>query len=483
MRGIPRVPRIDAMGNVYEGSTQGNGPTWVLCLVTFSVGLFTPSLGPLSFLLGFLILGTMIFVLLVHILERKQHLYTFPTLIGVLLGGQPFFRDFVMRGFPAGYLVVDYAVLGLGLLSLPIVVASRFPRAVRSPIWLWGTLCLWTIITLSISVDPARGRIFTVLYIDCFLLMLLATHFSRDPRWRSAMLDGVILGALLALGIAINYYVVTPEEFWRDPESVRFGHTLTSAVQVGTFLYIGTFACILRFLEHKRLLFSGVIVLVLSSFAFFTFSRGPLIALLAALLVLLSVVNRRSRLPVLFVIGLSGSVALSLANAFFPQQLEDRVTAVDPDRVGQGRLDIWSVSFDMWAERPLAGWGAGSYTPVYAEFSWRHPTAPQSISDAHNMLVQIAVELGVPGLFLFMASIAGLVTVAWRVKAVPALAALTYTIVLGVTANWKIPIVYALIAIACMYIVESLQEREDGAVAPIRSVPSKAHRFLRGGTF
>jgi O-antigen ligase len=83
------------------------------------------------------------------------------------------------------------------------------------------------------------------------------------------------------------------------------------------------------------------------------------------------------------------------------------------------RATVWRNSFQMFKDRPVLGFGAGSFRISYGAYSYRAIsdrafTKARQIRKAHNEYVQSAVELGVPGLVLFIVPLFyGLLT-AWR---------------------------------------------------------------------
>lgn len=56
------------------------------------------------------------------------------------------------------------------------------------------------------------------------------------------------------------------------------------------------------------------------------------------------------------------------------------------------REDTWAGAFDAFRERPLTGWGLGSFPRVYQDFSITSYT-----KYAHNLVLQVAVDSGIIG--------------------------------------------------------------------------------------
>ncbi len=64
-----------------------------------------------------------------------------------------------------------------------------------------------------------------------------------------------------------------------------------------------------------------------------------------------------------------------------------------------GRLPLWSTATVMIRERPLLGWGHGSFSPAYdLLYPIESPDAHRFRGSAHNLYLQIAAESGLPGL-------------------------------------------------------------------------------------
>jgi O-antigen ligase len=75
--------------------------------------------------------------------------------------------------------------------------------------------------------------------------------------------------------------------------------------------------------------------------------------------------------------------------------LVGRGSGVAGGGITHGRLREWRVAVQTWSDRPILGAGAGAYAIASA------PRAGRSASRyAHDLLLEFAAELGVPGLLL-----------------------------------------------------------------------------------
>ena len=77
------------------------------------------------------------------------------------------------------------------------------------------------------------------------------------------------------------------------------------------------------------------------------------------------------------------------------------------------RTETWSSAVAIWLERPLNGWGPGSFPAVF-RFSQSVPTFPDPGTDAQNLIVQVLLESGLIGLAALIVGGAGLVIGIWR---------------------------------------------------------------------
>ena len=142
-----------------------------------------------------------------------------------------------------------------------------------------------------------------------------------------------------------------------------------------------------------------------------TKSRGAWMGLAAALGVLVVLRWRWGWLALgLGSAGLGGWIA-SLGWAPFLEML----TANEAIRGLDGRMEIWSRGLYMVRDFPFTGVGLGSYGPVADRLYPFFLEPPGSVPHAHNLFLQVAVDLGLPGLLAWLVVFGGVIACAWRV--------------------------------------------------------------------
>jgi O-antigen ligase len=66
---------------------------------------------------------------------------------------------------------------------------------------------------------------------------------------------------------------------------------------------------------------------------------------------------------------------------------------------GHGRISYWHAAVDAWTQRPLLGSGAGTFYQASVAYQQNHDMT----SFAHNLPLELAAELGIPGFLLGLA--------------------------------------------------------------------------------
>jgi O-antigen ligase len=137
-----------------------------------------------------------------------------------------------------------------------------------------------------------------------------------------------------------------------------------------------------------------------------TRSRGALFATLAGVLVLVVLTPYR-RHRAFSLVTLLGLLAVGLANVGVNAVGAFLARGQSGAQLQQlnGRLEIFEVGVELIGQRPLFGHGYLAGRTVFYDRIWWHP------GEAHNVLLEIAVSMGLVGLCVFLALV---LTVAGR---------------------------------------------------------------------
>ncbi|MHB1382492.1 MAG: O-antigen ligase family protein, partial [Thermoleophilia bacterium] len=128
------------------------------------------------------------------------------------------------------------------------------------------------------------------------------------------------------------------------------------------------------------------------------------------------------------------------------------------------REDTWAGALEAFRERPLKGWGLGSFPQVYQEYSFTSYT-----KYAHNLVLQAAVDSGVIGaalMALFLLYVTALCLLRLARRADPTARAASVAGLVFICFNlfdweWYVPVLAA-----WFMVVASLAAQGSGAAGP-----------------
>lgn len=166
-------------------------------------------------------------------------------------------------------------------------------------------------------------------------------------------------------------------------------------------------------------------------------ARSYYLGLAAAIPVLL---YPRGRKRILQATGIGALVVLALA-LFGPASVRTRFRSLwDLNNPSSAeRIYLWKAGLEQWKDRPLVGWGpgtyaltAGPYKAPYGQFI-HYPGRPagfDTTGHCHNLYLMIALQTGLVGLLLFLAFLAAVAARIWRQP----VASLKWGVLAGLTA-------------------------------------------------
>ncbi len=314
-------------------------------------------------------------------------------------------------GETANLLVPLYLVIAGGVVAT-VLRDWTTPRAEtgparRLPLVLAAVVVLYALQTLY-SDDFSKG-----LQNVCFFLVPFTVAFAllRDVKWDARMLRWV----LIVLGVEATLFVligsvefVTRSLFWNDQvirsnefhAYFRVNSVFWDPNVYGRYLALVTVVATAAMLwartrEAFWLLCGLILVLWLGLVP--TFSQSSFLALLAGLAMLAAIRwSWRWTLGVV-VVGAIGAVLVVLLVGGSGKITSDRLNV---DLSGRGNLV--SGGLDLFSERPIQGYGSGSFQAAYREHR-KNKDVPVTVS--HTEPVTVAAEQGLIGLLAYGALI------------------------------------------------------------------------------
>lgn len=191
---------------------------------------------------------------------------------------------------------------------------------------------------------------------------------------------------------------------WVHPNVMALALVVLFPVLLSIFLFVG------GKLKRWQMFANGLIVVFTAIMIVLTQARGSLVTLFALILILVALRWRRGWL--LVTLGLI--IVMLLSVCIGPRKILEIVIATDALTGLDGRMEIWSRAIYMIQDFPFTGIGMGSFGPVADSLYPFFLRAPGTIPHSHNIFLQIAVDLGIPGLIAWLAIFLLIAWMGWQ---------------------------------------------------------------------
>lgn len=311
---------------------------------------------------------------------------------GMPLVNQPLFAHFADQLTMTKYLGLAAVAYG----AVHLAIKRRMPDALRSIVFPL-LLAFYALVTVSYFTRslPMPWQMSPFLSYTSFVVLcfLVAAIVDTPERLRVTLLvaiGSVAIGSLYVLREWQKYHTryvdFRPGYVVGDPNYF----TLSAVVCLPLALFL-----LRERRPWQRAVLLGCVVLTLLAVALCA-SRGGFLALLTALAFLWWRSPHRVRN-----LGLIALVLVPLV-AFAPDSAFHRLVKPDysDQEAVQNRLVVWRAGLKIIADHPLTGIGLGNFKPMVEHFEH---SGLRVDSLAHNTYIQLAADLGLPGLGLFLA--------------------------------------------------------------------------------
>jgi O-antigen ligase len=269
--------------------------------------------------------------------------------------------------------------------------------SLEKPVWLFAALALWLNFSPLWSEIPISSIETVLVFNTALLAALLASRLNNSEVSR---LFTLIFVAAAALSLLTLWQVL--QQGAQRPTGMLLNWNSHAAL-----LNLAIIPLCWRYLNDTNArAYSGPLLALLVCSLALTQSRGALLGLAVALLLLLPPLyqtSQRSNYYRPFIImGLwmvcGYTVATLINDGIGAARLLQGLSGADP--VMSGRFEIWHATFNAYLDRPWLGWGLGTYWGFYPLY--RMPIENSAGTFAHNDYLQILAESGPVGLLLLL---------------------------------------------------------------------------------
>jgi O-antigen ligase len=327
----------------------------------------------------------------------------------------PFRVPIASGGSTANLLVPLYVVVGAGALAYaaPRVFGDQGEvRERRATLLEWllaGAVVLYAVqASYSDDFDKALENV-VFFYVPFALLFALLARMTWTRR-----LAVQVLGVLAVLAVAfacVGFVEYATRHLFLNPKVIasnqfetyfRVNSLFFDPNIYGRFLAIVMIglAAALIWSTRPRVVWGVTAVLaVLMAGLVLTLSQSSFAALLLGLLILAG-----ARWSPRWALGV-GAAALLIGAVFVlaaPSSVRLHLnSSKSADTATSGRYDLVKGGVDLFADKPLAGYGSGAFSRAYRRS--QKGSAEKAVSASHTIPVTVAAEQGVPGLALYLA--------------------------------------------------------------------------------
>jgi O-antigen ligase len=324
----------------------------------------------------------------------------------------PFRLPISAEGRTVNLLIPLYLVVGAGVLAH--LLPRLFRREERGPNTLeWLLLATLVLYAMQALYSSDRGKAaenLAFFYVPFALLLVLL----RDVDWRRELLLRC-LGIAVALAVifaGIGFVEYARKELFLNPKVVaanqfdnyfRVNSLFFDPNIYGRFLalvMIAVTTVVLWWRNMRGVLAAAAVLAWLLAGLVTSFSQSSIAALLLGLAVLAA--YRWSVRWALYVAG--GLVVLALATALAAPaswHLGLKGNGGSANNATTGRAKLIEGGLELFADRPLQGYGSGSFQKEYERHS--KATVENATSASHTIPITVAAEQGIVGLALYVA--------------------------------------------------------------------------------
>jgi O-antigen ligase len=159
--------------------------------------------------------------------------------------------------------------------------------------------------------------------------------------------------------------------------------------------------CLTRYAYGTRKILAALAAALMASTVFLSGSRGGMLALMMELMVLFTLIRAQQRkLKVALSVGVFLVLVFGLLAWIGGGELANRLASVHTEAraelSGGTRLTIARDGLGMFLQKPIVGWGLGTFPVIYPHF--RSFYTNFFVNEAHDDYIQLLAEMGALGL-------------------------------------------------------------------------------------
>jgi O-antigen ligase len=355
-------------------------------------------------------------------------------LVPLVVGPDSFVVPFVV---PKAVLLQAVALLMVAGYGIGYATGARARRGTDPVSWAYGAVVLAFVLSTLTGADPVRsvwdslermGGLVTVASVAIAYGVTTTTITRQRERqlWLLAA-TALILPVLVVAVLNIARVDVLGLVAGRRPVST-LGHPAYVG-GMGLFAAFGAFTAWTSAPSRRRGMLVAVIALAGFAAVILSESRGAFVALIAGVVAIVSSraaaagpgsAPRRAVTWSFSALTFTAAAVVALMKSPWSDRLPLVRRIADLSAVAPGfdiRIRTWRIAASAWSERPLLGWGPGTFQQLFEDRYdpelFRHGPLSAWVDDAHNVVMNALAEQGVVGALAVLALFAAIVVRNW----------------------------------------------------------------------
>lgn len=306
------------------------------------------------------------------------------------------------------------------------------PSATWHPLWQEAAEALR--INHGGAISAAPGETWgAIMRLSCYAtVFLLAAELGKERARAHQALTAVAVTGVAYAGYGLLVYFSGTETIWWLKKWSYLGDLTSTFVNrnaYGAYAGLGLVCCVAMFAHRLRqrrneqrgaaewtetLLIRAmpylIAALLTGTTLLLSHSRGAFLASGVALAVLMVVLTLGRTLPPRSAIGISVVIAtISLIAIVINGEVTlGRLVETGSPTADEGRPEVYRLTMAAIADAPLTGHGLGAFQSAFRMYRDTTLPFPEDWKYAHNVYLEMAMDLGIPAALMFYASLAAI---------------------------------------------------------------------------
>jgi len=296
-----------------------------------------------------------------------------------------------------------------------------------------GCFLFFYLLTTMFSVAPALSffgwypRFQGLQMLFFYLVFGMIVFFElRSPGQKERLIGDLSIGLVAVCGIALlQKFLPGFLQWWSDADfNARIYGTMANPNYLASYIVMVEPLLVGNLFRGRYRIFSGAAAVLGIFTLLFTLSRAGFLALFVALLFFCGVIAYRAKSrKTLFALAVIPLVAGGFVWYIMSQSQENWVKNIpfaerlfvteESSSSARSRLEMWPAALRQIGASPFIGFGPETFAVTFPSFA---PATVNTQEDhgeipdhAHNELLDLAVQIGIPGTFAYLCFIFGMI--------------------------------------------------------------------------